>query len=407
MQRRTFLKDAATVALGTAIGDGALAAPPPDRSPRTGSPRQRLSLDQGWRFHLGDIEVPGPRVDNETYDYTKAGNAAGAAATDYDDTLWPLVDVPHDFVIEQPYVKEENNAQGYRPKDVGWYRRTLRFDPADRGRHLELQLDGLATTATVWFNGNVVANILSGYSSTYIDLTPFALFGDEPNILAIRVDSRALQGWWYEGGGLYRHTWLVKRAPVHIVTDGISAHPRPAGEAWRIPVEATLENIGEGSADARVDAILFDADDRPLGKATATVAVPSLARAEARLSIDIASPRLWSIEQPTLHRVEVTVSQNGMVTDRESVAVGFRTQRFDADHGFFLNGQPVKLKGTCNHQDHAGLGVALPDSIIEFRLRRLKEMGCNAIRASHNAQTRELLDAADRLGLLVMNENRL
>lgn len=411
MERRSFLTTTATGALGAMIGEGGVRAATAPDALRAASPRQRLSLDRGWRFHLGDIEVPGPRVDNETYDSTKAGAAAGAAATDYDDSGWPLVDVPHDFVVEQPYVKEENNAQGYRPKDVGWYRRTLRFDATDRGRHLELQLDGLATTATVWFNGSVVANVLSGYSSTYVDLTPFALFGDEPNIVAIRVDSRQLQGWWYEGGGLYRHTWLVKRAPVHLVTDGVYAHPRPrdgeAGERWRIPIEATLENIAQSTADAQIDAILFDADDRPLGKATAAITIASLAQAEARLAIDVAAPRLWSIEQPTLHRVEVTVSRNGAVQDRESVAIGFRTQRFDADKGFFLNGRPVKLQGTCNHQDHAGLGVALPDSIIEFRLKRLNEMGCNAIRASHNAQTRELLDAADRLGILVMNENRL
>lgn len=417
MKRRVFLKDAATVAIGAAIADSGVARAAtvrravagPDRSaPADASPRRRVSLDEGWRFHLGDIEVPGPRVNNETYDYTKAGNAAGAAGLVYDDAGWPLIDVPHDFVVEQPYVKEENNAQGYRPKDVGWYRKTLTLDPADRGKHIELQLDGLATTATVYFNGNVVAHILSGYSSSYIDVTPFARFGDAPNVIAVRVDSRPLQGWWYEGGGIYRHVWLVTRAPVHIVTDGIYAHPRKnQGDGWNIPIEVTLANSGEQPADVQIDAVLFDAGDVPLAKARAAVGVAPLAQSPARLSIDVASPRLWSIEQPTLYRAEVTVTRGGAIVDRTSVMIGFRTQHFDADKGFFLNGQPVKLKGTCNHQDHAGLGVALPDSIIEFRMRRLKELGCNAIRASHNAQTRELLDAADRLGFLVMNENRL
>ena len=370
-------------------------------------PRERLSLDDGWRFHIGDVIVAGPR-DLETYDSVKAGAAAGAAGQEFDDRGWPTVDLPHDFVVEAPYAQEENLAQGGRIKEVGWYRRTLRFDPSDRGRHLELQFDGLATTATIWFNGDVVAHVLSGYSSTYIDVTPFARFGDEPNTVAVRVDSRPNQGWWYEGGGLYRHVWLVKRAPVHVVTDGLYVHPSPlAAGGWRTPVEATVENTGERPVDVVVEAVLYDPHGAPIAAARTAVTVAPLSRVVALAPMDVASPALWSVESPALHRVEVSVSVAGSVVDRASERIGFRTQRFDPDHGFFLNDAPVKLKGVCIHQDHAGLGVALPDSIIDYRLRRLKEIGCNAIRSSHNAPTRELLDAADRLGFLVMDENRL
>jgi beta-galactosidase len=318
------------------------------------------------------------------------------------------VDLPHDFVVEGPFEATANVAQGYRPKGVAWYRRSFRLDPADQGKHLEVQLDGVATTATVWFNGNVVAHNWSGYSSSYIDVTAFARYGDQANVIAVRVDSDTLQGWWYEGGGLYRHTWLVKRAPVHIMSDGVYAHPRPAtGGGWRVPVEVTVRNIGEHPAEAEVTAVLVDPEGRPVAQGTTRLTVAALDQALAAVPLQVDAPRLWSIETPTLYSVRTEVAVAGAQQDAAVTVCGFRTQRFDADRGFFLNDRPVKIQGVCIHQDHAGLGVALPDSIIDYRLRRLKALGCNAIRSSHNAPTRELLDAADRLGLLIMDENRL
>jgi beta-galactosidase len=319
-----------------------------------------------------------------------------------------MLDLPHDFVVEGPFEETANVAQGYRPKGVAWYRRTFQLDPADGGKHLELQLDGVATNATVWVNGSVVAHSFSAYSSLYIDITAFARFGAEQNVVAVRVDADPLEGWWYEGGGLYRHTWLVKRNRVHLVTDGVYAHPRREADGhWTLPVEATVANIGEAPADAEVEVVLADPHGRPVARGTARVSAPPLGRSVARLSLAVAQPRLWSIETPTLYQVRTTVRQGGAAADEAVTLCGFRTQRFDPDKGFFLNDRPVKIQGVCIHQDHAGVGVAVPDAIIDFRLRRLKALGCNAIRSSHNAPTRELLDAADRLGFLVMDENRL
>lgn len=202
--------------------------------------------------------------------------------------------------------------------------------------------------------------------------------------------------------------WLVKRTAVHLVTDGVYAHPRKGvGASWNIPVEATVENIGAGQADVTIESVLFDPNGKPVATARQGISAAPLGRSVARLQMDVASPKLWSVDAPNLYRVQTTVSVAGEVIDRATTTAGFRTQRFDPQRGFFLNDQPLKIKGVCIHQDYAGLGVALPDSIIDFRLRRLKELGCNAIRSSHNAPTRELLDAADRLGLLVMDENRL
>ncbi len=375
--------------------------------PKSG-PGERLSLDLGWRFHRGDIAAPLPHTGDQTYASTKAGAAGGAAALRYDHSSWRQLDLPHDFVVEGPFEETANVAQGYRPKGVAWYRRTLRLDPSDQGKHLELQFDGIATNATVWLNGNVVAHDWSAYSSLYVDVTAFARFGDELNAIAVRVDADPLEGWWYEGGGIYRHAWLVKRAAVHLVTDGVYAHPR--GEAdgrWTLPVEATVANIGEASVEAEVEVVLVDPEGRPVTQGHTSVSVSPLGRSLAKLSIAVTGPRLWSIESPTLYQVRTTVRCGGVVTDEAVTLCGFRTQRFDPDHGFFLNDKPVKIQGVCIHQDHAGVGLALPDSMIDFRLRRLKALGCNAIRSSHNAPTRELLDTADRLGFLVMDENRL
>ncbi len=411
MERRRFLKVAGVAAAGAALARPGAAAEPAAKdpvAPAAKGPGERLSLDLGWRFHRGDIAAPVPHSGDQTYASTKAGAAGGAAGLRYDASSWRELDLPHDFVVEGPFEETANVAQGYRPKGVAWYRRTLRLDPADQGKHLELQFDGIATEATVWFNGNVVAHSFSGYSSVYIDVTAFARFGDELNTIAVRVDADPLEGWWYEGGGIYRHAWLVKRAPVHLATDGVYAHPRrEVGGRWVLPVEATIANIGEAVAGVEVEAMLLDPEGRPVAQGRASVPVSPLERAVARISLDVADPRLWSIETPTLYSVRTTVRQGGAVTDEAVTLCGFRTQRFDPDKGFFLNDRPVKIQGVCIHQDHAGVGIAVPDSIIDFRLRRLKALGCNAIRSSHNAPTRELLDAADRLGFLVMDENRL
>ena len=405
LKRREVFEGLAALGLaGFVPGSRAFAengAPPEPR------PGERLLLDDGWRFYRGDIVLRKPRGDAETYASTKAGAAGGAAGRTFDDSAWRTLDLPHDFVVEGPFEQDANTAQGYRPKGVAWYRRTLHLDPADRGKYLELQFDGIATNATIWFNGNVVAHVWSAYDSAYIDITPFARFGDTPNVISVRVDSDPLQGWWYEGGGIYRHVWLAKRAPVHLITDGVYAHPRFEHGEWRVPVEATLRNIGETPVLVAVHAKLVDPSGRTVAEGRETVTATPLDRQVARISLTAPAPRLWSVETPTLYEVHTTVVREGVAVDRTVTKVGFRTQRFDADKGFFLNDKPVKIKGVCIHQDHAGLGVALPDSIIDYRLRRLKELGCNAIRSSHNAPTRELLDAADRLGFLVMDENRL
>ncbi|MDG3442813.1 beta-galactosidase GalA [Nitrospirillum amazonense] len=410
ISRRQMLKAGGAIAVAVGGCDpigavGAFAASP--MAPRPiASPREVLALDQGWRFFEGDIPFPEILSQDDSYDNAKAGKAWGAAAPSFDDSDWADVRLPHDFVSFQPIEADANRAQGYRRRGIAWYRTVLRFDPADQGRHIELQIDGIATHATLWFNGTVVDRNWSGYNGITIDLTPFATFGDDLNTLAIRVDAHAMEGWWYEGGGLYRPVRIVKRDPVHIITDGVYAHPVPQGDGWVLPVEVTAYNSGKNPAAMMVVSTLEDADGRVVASGQAPVSITPLDQGVARLDLGVANPRLWSVEAPTLYRVQTRLMAGDRCVDAVTTTCGFRTTRFDKDKGFFLNGRPLKIKGVCVHQDHAGVGTAIPDALWDYRIRRLKELGCNAIRCTHNAPSAVVLDLCDRHGLLVMDENR-
>lgn len=382
-------------------------------APRGGVPARlpvvdpsRALLNRGWLFHEGDIVPPAPLTHDATYLNAKAGNARGAAAMDHDDSNWASVTLPHDWASAQPFVESANVSQGYRPRGIGWYRRTLRLDPADRGKRLELHFGAIATASTIWINGSVVARNFSGYNAITIDLTPFARFGDELNVIAVRVDATQMEGWWYEGAGLYRDIWLAKRSAVGIATDGVHCDPRRGDGGWQVPLAVTLESIARGEATASVTAELIDPAGKVIATATGQARVTPLGQASVALTLPVAQPALWSIETPTLYAVRVTSEAAGG-RDERRVPVGFRTIRFDADQGFFLNDKPVKLKGVCLHQDHAGVGVAVPDALLEWRLQRMKDTGVNAIRCSHNAQADAFYHLCDRMGFVVMDENRV
>lgn len=368
---------------------------------------ETLSLDRGWLFHEGDIPFPVISGQDDSYNNAKAGKAWGAAASDYDDSKWRTLDLPHDWAVEQPFDEKANPSQGYRPRGFGWYRRWFSLDPSDRGKHLELQFDAVATHCTVWVNGIVAAHNFCGYTGFNIDITPFARFGNEPNLIVVRVDAVAQEGWWYEGAGIYRHTWLIKQNPLHLAADGVFAQPVRSPEGgWSIPVEATVANSGEKSDDVSIESTLLDPQGREVGFSSGLVHSDPFVEHIARCTIGVTEPKLWTLEEPTLYTVHTVLKQNGNTLDEKTTTCGFRTIRFDSEKGFFLNDQPLKLKGTCNHQDHAGVGVAVPDALWDFRVRKLKEMGSNAYRCAHNPPAAEFLEACDRQGLLVMDENR-
>jgi beta-galactosidase len=356
---------------------------------------------------LGDIPRTAFKANgDEAEGGGKGGAAWGAAAPNFNDSDWRQLDLPHDWIVELPFDRNADRSHGYRSRGVGWYRRTFALPSSDQSKHLELKFDGVSTHCSVWFNGFPVQRNWCGYTSFSIDVSALATYGNALNTMAIRVDAEDMEGWWYEGGGIYRHTWLVKTSPVHIVTDGVHADPvRGSDGRWTLPVEATIENSGNGDCSTEVVVTLFDPHGNRVGEARVNRRLASWERAMAKLSIPVTNPRLWSVDHPVLYRLSTKVLSGGH-NDEVSTQCGFRTIRFDAKRGFFLNDKPLKIQGVCCHQDHAGVGVAVPDSLWEFRIRKLKEMGANAYRCAHNPPAKEFLDACDRMGMLVMDENR-
>ncbi len=358
-------------------------------------------------FHLGDVESPVPNNHISAYMANKAGWARGAGAVDCDDSDWRELDVPHDWAVEGAFSPEHHVDAGFLPRGVGWYRRHFRLEPRDRGRRLSLQFDGVATHCTVYVNGHLLHRNFCGYTPFTVDFTDVARFGDELNVVAVRVDATYMEGWWYEGAGIYRHVYLVKTSPVHIAQYGVFVRPeKGAGGEWATHVETTVVNESDQAATVTCSSqILGRAGDVIASDAT-PITVPRRSSQVVQQTIPVIRPDLWGLDSRALYMLQSELRAGDTPVDGTSTTFGYRTIRFDAERGFFLNDEHVLLKGTCNHQDHAGVGVAVPDSIHEFRVRRLLEMGSNAYRAAHNPPAAELLDACDRLGMLVMDENR-
>jgi beta-galactosidase len=370
------------------------------------SQREKLSFNKGWKFYKGDITFSDLIGHKETVSNAKAGIAFGAAAQEYNDFNWKDITIPHDWSPEDGYDSTKNVSQGYSKRGIGWYRRHFKLNAADKGKNIEIQFDGIATFATVWFNGTVVHRNWCGYTSFYIDITSMAKYGDEENVIAIRVDANAMEGWWYEGAGIYRNSWLIKRSPTHIITDGVFANPVLVKNQWTIPIEVMVDNHGKKTETVTVESKLYNNKKTLIASAQQQVSVNLFVPKKATYSIVVNKPNLWSIENPQVYTVVTSIKQNNKIVDEVTTNCGFRTILFTKDSGFYLNNKPVKLQGVCNHQDHAGIGVAMTNSMWLFKLKKLKEMGVNAYRCSHNPPPTELLDMCDSMGIMVMDENR-
>jgi len=374
------------------------------------SPREHLSLDAGWKFHLGD-DWPG------ALNLSKAGASGGPAAEKFNDNTWRTLNLPHDWAVELPFEKSADRNHGFKPlgpgfasNNTGWYRRTFGLPQEDEGKRIWLTFDGVFRNATVWINGWLVSRHESGYYPLREDITDVVRFGGQ-NLVTVRVDATEFEGWFYEGAGIYRHVWLEKTAPVAIAPDGIFVYSRfkdnvPSDKA-EIQIEATLLNTLANTATAEVNCEVISPDGSPVANFKKSGEISRGSRQAVELESTISTPALWSPESPNLYKLVTTVSVDGKTVDRKETTFGIRTVAFDKDKGFLLNGRPYELKGTCNHQDHAGVGAAIPDALQEFRVKKLKEFGSNAYRTSHNPPTPELLDVCDRLGMIVMDESRL
>jgi beta-galactosidase len=374
------------------------------------SPREHLSLDANWKFHLGD-DWPDALV------LMNSGTGGGPASEKFSDSFWRAVNLPHDWAVELPFDWAADGSHGfhtlgvkYPTNSIAWYRRTFELPKEDEGKRIWLTFDGVFRDATVWVNGWCVRHHEGGYYPFREDITDVVHYGGK-NTIAVLVDATKVEGWFYEGAGIYRHVWLDKTLPVAIAPDGIFVQGEfennvPQGSP-EIKVEVSLLNTTTNAAKAVVNCEIISPAGKSLKKFSESEMLKHKSQGVVKLETKISAPVLWSPENPQLYKLITTVSSDGKVVDQKETAFGLRTVGFDATNGFLLNGRHYELYGTCNHQDHAGVGAAIPDALQEFRVKKLKEFGCNAYRMSHNPPTPELLDACDRLGMLVMDESRL
>ena len=428
--RRDLLKNsiaasAAVAGQGSSAATQSQSTAPAQAAAAPSTVRERLLLDFGWRFHLGHADDP-----SKDFGYGRSGETFAKSGgiipvprgtpdithANFDDSVWQKVDLPHDWAIELPFVNDRSlSDHGFHPlgrnypaTSIGWYRRVFDIPASDLGRRLLLEFDGVYRNSIVIFNGHYIGDNFSGYAPFRFDVTDHASYGAR-NVLLVRVDATLGDGWFYEGAGIYRHVWLTKTNPVHVPQWGtfVRAEVQPGGPAT-VRVTTEVRNESDATKNCRVVSRILSPAGTAVATLTATpIAIPAWASREFEQQAEIASPALWSIEQPNLYSVETSVEAAGSPVDQSQTSFGIRSIRFDANNGFFLNGQHVEMKGTCNHQDHAGVGAALPDRLQYYRIVRLKEMGSNAYRTSHNQPTPELMDACDKLGMLVMCETRM
>ncbi len=378
------------------------------------SARERIAFDEGWRFafgHTSDVDKDFSYGRGESF--AKAGRGTGALSARFDDSAWRTLDLPHDWAVELPFRQSDDpnlDSHGYKPigrafpeTTIGWYRKTFEVPAADEGKRLALEFDGVFRDSDVWFNGHQVCRNQGGYIGFRCDITDEVNFG-AANLVVVRVDASQVEGWFYEGAGIYRHVWLTKTGPVHVAPRGVFVTTEAQGANALVTVKTTIENQTDASAE-------IELTDRvkgvPSAHASARLKLGPWESKDASLQVTIANAALWSLEDPSLYTLESTLAGGNGMLDVVTTSFGVRTIRFDKDRGFFLNGTHVELKGVCDHQDHAGVGAALPDRLNQWRLAELKKYGVNALRTSHNPPTPELLDAADRLGILVMDEHRI
>jgi beta-galactosidase len=419
------------------------------------SPRERISINENWRFTKGDptnntvdlqykavkqwilptsdafIKGPSRRFVRPEVPPGGIGESVAYVQPDFDDSSWQQINLPHDWAIAGPFTHSGGGGMGRLPSaGVGWYRKNLDIPTADAGKMIYLDVDGAMSYAVVWLNGQIVGGWPYGYASWRVDLTPYVNFGGT-NDLAIRLDNPPNSSRWYPGAGIYRNVWLVKTAPVHVGHWGTYITTTPvSSSSATVDLKVTVDNDSTRPANVTVATEILECGDAsPLSstrhvasnqgadmsahsKSVAAIApvnlqIASGSNAVVEGSAVILNPKLWGPppqQTPNRYVAVTTVSQGDKVVDRYETPFGIRTIKFDPNEGFFINGEHVLLNGVCDHHDLGALGAALNYRALQRQFEMLQAMGCNAIRTSHNPPAPELLELADKMGFLVMDE---
>ena len=411
----------------------------------TASLRARILQDLNWRFELGDPvdvttnvtfypEIPdlakldsdeiggATNTESETYMEsirvdilaTHAGENVSFVQTSYDDSTWRQLNLPHDWAVELPFSSSADGGHGFKSgmtgaataNTIAWYRHTFTLPASDAGQALWLEFDGVYRNCLVWLNGHILGRNVSGYESFNFDVTQFANPGGT-NVLVVRVDASRFEGWFYEGAGIYRHVWLTRENPVHVAEWGTYvATTSLVGSNATITVQTDITNeSGTETSAGSLTSTILDANSNAVATVTSAVSVPRGQDLVVTQMVTMTA-NLWSPQTPYLYNLVTTVSNQNAVADIYNTPFGVRTVSISTNYGVFINGQHVEIQGMCNHQDHAGVGSALPDRLWYFRVERLKEMGVTGCRTSHNEPTAAFLNACDQLGMLVLDENR-
>ncbi len=350
--------------------------------------REKLLFDDGWLFLLGsndNAEDPG-----------------------FKDASWRLLNLPHDWSIELPFDKNSpvGTGGGALNGGIGWYRKTFRLNASYSSRKTFICFDGVYRNSEVWINGHYLGKRPNGYISFEYELTPFLKYGKEKNVLAVKVNNADQpNSRWYSGSGIYRHVYLLTLQPLHVITNGTYiTTPAVTKERASVQLNICLQNSMDTVADAIVQTALYDAASQKVALQRSPVKAGAATLLEINQSFQISQPVLWSVDHPYLYKAVTEVFVKGKKVDAYTTPLGIRYFYFDADKGFFLNGRHLKIRGVCDHHDLGCLGTAINTRALERQLQLLKGMGCNAIRTSHNPPAPELLELADKMGFIIMDE---
>ncbi len=382
--------------------------------------REKISFDRGWKFHRGDIKTEFPGYKGFAYISAKTERAHMGPAckdhwtsygsfrlnADHNPEAWEDIDLPHDYMLGTAPDRSQNNALGFVKRENAWYRRSFELSEADRDRRLTLLFEGVSTHATVYVNGMLMAHNFCGYTSFEVDITDAVKF-DAPNLLAVEVGTEQHEGWWYEGGGIYRHVWLVKTDRTAVDLWGIYAKPIKRSErAWEVELEVTVRNDLDTDREVTLQAELLAPDGTAVAAAALSGSIAYRDKGVLRTAVTVDSPLLWSPETPMQYTAEVAILRDGCEVDRTSVRFGFRTFVCDPDRGLFINGKHYTINGVCGHASCGLTGKAVPDNLYRHRVKMIREMGANGYRTSHYPQNEALMDALDENGFIVMDETR-
>ena len=381
--------------------------------------REKILFDDNWLFHKGDVKVETPKVKGPIYTSAKTERKKqGPACIYYNDAIddfrtdveynadkWVNVTLPHDYIISGEMKEENNPALGFFDYENAWYRKHFTVDKADKDKRITLYFEGVATRTIVYLNGCELKHNLCGYTPFEVDITDYVKF-EEDNVLAVYTYYDDNEGWWYQGGGIYRHVWLNKTDNLAVDLYGVFVAPKYENGNWTVDFETTVRNDYFEEKKAKVLSKIIDKSGNVICETDADILVDSRDKATVKYSAEVKNPTLWELDNPYQYDVVTDVISDGKTVDTYTTKTGFRYYSLDAEKGFFLNGKKTVINGVCGHGDFGLTGKAVPDNIFRYKAKMMKEMGANGYRCSHYPQAEAMMDALDDNGFIVMCESR-